>query len=417
MGQRGKIMAAQDTCLCKISGALGVDLAPFGVIKEVDVFAPFLAGNGGSEDSWCAASFTSTVVKAMGGGQQQQMLTDGNVEFVLGMCLDYFDGVEIRPLNDRTMAMYYGLYLNALQQDLQCLAFAYRPLALDARGLSQLGWTGTDSQSVYVDIPQYNSASTVFSELGGGKKNEEEYEMEEEEEIANLPGHLTEAVRLGQLRSKTKFSQVSQNGDTGLDYTGASVQQFATEQEFLRDAVTEQIFLGLVTFAYSPKVDVCDFVEDLAVAGIRFVYFSRAKGRQSKAFAERLGLETDWNTCILLSSADDALRDDAAAGVGYVEDHDIKAQLPRGIASIRPHLRSVDDIPLQISLFAECTAATTREMITIFQENGDVVCCIGSALRDANTLTFAAADLAVGIEPIPHINGDDRSSPDQQLKG
>ncbi|KAJ2418690.1 hypothetical protein IWW41_006268, partial [Coemansia sp. RSA 2522] len=42
-------------------------------------------------------------------------------------------------------------------------------------------------------------------------------------------------------------------------------------------------------------------------------------------------------------------------------------------------------------------------MIEIFQENGEVVCCMGSALA-ANTLTFAVCDLAVGVEPIPHFN-------------
>ncbi|KAJ2438194.1 hypothetical protein GGF42_008375, partial [Coemansia sp. RSA 2424] len=313
-----------------------------------------------------------------------------------------------------------------------CLAFAYRPLALDAAALRWLRWdqqpAATSAQSARVDIalgPTRRSATQAASKattstpiaLPSAVEEEEtpkdEDDVDEAEALADLPEHLTEAARLAVLRSKPKFSSPPppppppRNSRDGLDYTGDSLQRlFATEQAFLRDAVAaEQIFLGLVTFAYEPKVDVCDFVEDLSVAGIRFVYFSKAKGRQSKAFAERLGLETDWNTCILLSSViDDSLDEDVAADDGYVEDHDIKAQLPRGIESIRAHLKEVDDIPLQISLFAECTPDSTREMINIFQENGDIVCCIGSALRDANTLTFAAADLAVGIEPIPHFN-------------
>ncbi|KAJ2741504.1 hypothetical protein GGI20_005146 [Coemansia sp. BCRC 34301] len=407
MRQRGKILAAQDTCLCKLSRAIGFstdDLAQFSLVKEVDVFAPFHAASEllRRKEICCAASFTSAVVRPEAcapGEASLQMLTDGNAELVLTMCLDYFDGSEIRPLGDNTMSMYYGLYLNALQQDLQCLAFAYRPLALDADSLEWLGWNCVGEKSIYVDIaldlkkgewPRRIAQHTLPTEPTGSSSN-----SDEGEQLVDLPEHLTEAARLGLLRSKSKLLFPLSGG--GLDYASAHLQQLGTEQAFLRDAVTEQIFLGLVTFAYDPKVDVCDFVEDLAIAGIRFVYFSKARGRQSKSFAERLGLETDWNTCILLSSAPDG-------GDGYVEDHDIKAQLPRGIASIRSHLREVDDIPLQISLFAECTPSATREMITIFQENGDIVCCIGSALRDANTLTFAAADLAVGIEPIPHFN-------------
>jgi hypothetical protein len=131
--------------------------------------------------------------------------------------------------------------------------------------------------------------------------------------------------------------------------------------------------------------NVCDFIEDLGLAGIRFVYFSPASERESKAFADRLGLETDWNSCILLSSASDPF----GASTGYLESYDIKAQLPRGIENIRPHLEAVDDIPLHVSLFAECGPEAATEMIKIFQDYGEVVCCIGSSLNINNTAAFA----------------------------
>jgi hypothetical protein len=130
---------------------------------------------------------------------------------------------------------------------------------------------------------------------------------------------------------------------------------------------------------------VCDFIEDLGLAGIRFVYFSPASERESKAFADRLGLETDWNSCILLSSASDPF----GASTGYLESYDIKAQLPRGIENIRPHLEAVDDIPLHVSLFAECGPGAAADMIKIFQDYGEVVCCIGSSLNINNTAAFA----------------------------
>ncbi|KAJ2001555.1 hypothetical protein H4R26_004074 [Coemansia thaxteri] len=473
MRQHGKILSSQDTCLCKIGRAIGFtsdDLARFHLLKEIDVFAPFHRATELllKKDICCAASLTSAIFQTEEGPGKLQMLTDGNVELVLGMCLDYFDGLEVRPLSDRTMAMHYGLYLNALQQDLQCLAFAYRPLAVDPRGLTWPGW-GSKSQiglspmvskasvgpraaltkrGAYVDIvlenddelplklssqkhetsnqlslaaqsplestgcfmasePKWSdNVDAASSKIVGSQElaTIEDYSAPSDPgPVTDLPKHFSEAARQAHLQAKSKFSRSSvMDQESKLDYTLESLQLFPTEQSFLRDAVTEQIFLGLVTFAYDPKVDVCDFIEDLSLAGIRFVYFSKAKGRQSKSFAERLGLETDWNTCILLSSVPDGPHDDDDDG--YVEDHDIKAQLPRGIESIRSHLKEVDDIPLQISLFAECTPESAREMIAIFQENGDIACCIGSALKDSNTLTFAVADLAVGIEPIPHFN-------------
>jgi hypothetical protein len=125
-----------------------------------------------------------------------------------------------------------------------------------------------------------------------------------------------------------------------------------------------------------------DFVEDLALAGIRFVYFSYAPERESKSYAERLGLEIDWNSCIILSPGDGTSK-------GYHAIHDMKAQLPRGVHTVRDHLKYVDDVPLHVSLFAECTPDTTKEMIKIFQENGEVVCCIGTSLNDLNLECFA----------------------------
>ena len=100
------------------------------------------------------------------------------------------------------------------------------------------------------------------------------------------------------------------------------------------------------------------------------------------AYAERLGLEIDWNSCILLSEPSSTTH-------GYLELHDIKAQLPRGIEDIRRHLKNVDDIPLHVSLFAEATPNTSKDMVEIFQRYGDVVCCIGSALNDSNSECFA----------------------------
>ncbi|ORX72314.1 hypothetical protein DL89DRAFT_213363, partial [Linderina pennispora] len=399
MRYHGKILPSQDTCLCKVGRAIGFapeDVAMYRKLKEVDVFAPFHQATESThqKDIFCEASFASMVFRNAETPDGLQLFSNGNVELIMNMCLDYYDGTEIKALDDRTISQYYSLYLNALQQDLQCLAFSYRPLSIDTKKIrwddtrvSGPSGTAVDDDSIqHQDVPEYNPS---FEE-----------DFSEHDALSDLPEYLQLDARSFAAHPSAKASLVaSAASEPDLDYPKPMLDTFNDEEGFLRDAVSEQIFLGLVTFAYDPKTDVCDFIEDLSIAGIRFVYFSRSKGRQSKSFAERLGLETDWNTCILLSSPTDETGDD-----GYVEDHDIKARLPRGIENIRSHLEEVDDIPLQISLFAECTPDATREMINIFQENGDVACCIGSALRDSNTLTFAVADLAVGVEPIPHFN-------------
>ena len=49
-----------------------------------------------------------------------------------------------------------------------------------------------------------------------------------------------------------------------------------------------------------------------------------------------------------------------------------RAQLPRGIENIRPHLETMDNVPLLVSLFTDCTPNTTKEMVKIMQEYGEV---------------------------------------------
>lgn len=77
-----------------------------------------------------------------------------------------------------------------------------------------------------------------------------------------------------------------------------------------------------------------------------------------------------------------------------------RAKLPKGIENIRPHLEFVDNVPLLVSLFTDCTPETTCEMISIMQEYGEVVCVLGSSANMCNMSTFLQADVSIGIEPL-----------------
>ena len=104
--------------------------------------------------------------------------------------------------------------------------------------------------------------------------------------------------------------------------------------------VDRQVFLGLISVYPEPKQHFQEFIDDLEAAGVRFAYFSPYREQPSKAFGERLGLETDWNSCILLSDIQIQL-----ANHRGIRLYQILKRLPRGIQTIRPHLESVDDIP------------------------------------------------------------------------
>lgn len=77
-----------------------------------------------------------------------------------------------------------------------------------------------------------------------------------------------------------------------------------------------------------------------------------------------------------------------------------RAKLPKGIKKIRPHLETVDNVPLLVSLFTDCTPGTTCEMISIMQDYGEVVCALGSAANMSNIPTFLQADISIAIEPL-----------------
>lgn len=157
----------------------------------------------------------------------------------------------------------------------------------------------------------------------------------------------------------------------------------------------QQVFLGLISVCPEPKEHFQEFIDDLEAAGVRFAYFSPLKEQPSKAFGERLGLETDWNSCILLSEHPNP----ASQSPGYSALSDIKARLPRGIQAIRPHLESVDDIPLHVSIFAECNNQNASEMMKIYQESGEIVSVIGSFRSIRNSKCFGTAHLSIGSDP------------------
>jgi len=72
--------------------------------------------------------------------------------------------------------------------------------------------------------------------------------------------------------------------------------------------------------------------------------------------------------------------------------HHFQAKLPRGIENIRPHLECIDNVPLLVSLFTDCTPEATKEMVSIMQQYGEVVCVLGSSPNAENIGIFMQAD-------------------------
>ncbi|KAL7053248.1 hypothetical protein AAHC03_025552 [Spirometra sp. Aus1] len=107
------------------------------------------------------------------------------------------------------------------------------------------------------------------------------------------------------------------------------------------------------------------------------------------------------------SSADEAPSPPAdTSAYNYVFSN--KSRLPCGIKNIRWHLKNVDNVPLKVSLFTECTPPAVSEMIGIMQEYGETVCVVGSCLSMANTELFFRGDTSVAFLPVlPLVCGHD----------
>ncbi len=171
----------------------------------------------------------------------------------------------------------------------------------------------------------------------------------------------------------------------------------------------DQAFLGLVAVRDQPKLDTLQLVDRMMSAGVRFVFFSAEDERRTHAFGTRINLFTGFNHFLSLR---DPLNksDEKEVYVG-------KSKLPRGVTAIREHLDRVDDVPLLVSLFSDCTPRTMHAMTKIYQEHGENVITLGSSLALDNTPTFQQADLAIAIAPVPAVVcAHDRSIP-HSLRG
>ncbi|KAF4012895.1 hypothetical protein G4228_003590 [Cervus hanglu yarkandensis] len=215
------------------------------------------------------------------------------------------------------------------------------------------------------------------------------------------------------------------------------------EKEDCMQALSGQIFMGMVSSQYQARLDIVRLIDGLVNACIRFVYFSLEDELRSKVFAEKMGLETGWNCHISLTPNGDmpgseippsspshagslhddlnqASRDDVEGLLlmeeeghsdlisfqptdsdlpSFLEDCN-RAKLPRGIHQVRPHLQNIDNVPLLVPLFTDCTPETMCEMIKIMQEYGEVTCCLGSSANLRNSCLFLQSDVSIALDPL-----------------
>ncbi|KAI9207507.1 uncharacterized protein BJ171DRAFT_276649 [Polychytrium aggregatum] len=394
----GKVPPASQTCLCRLAKEIGFKSnvsAQYRLKKTIMQQCPFQAHLKLDNLYHYDIPVTTTRFYEVESNNAIQDFSEGDLFLILNSCSDYWNGDKILAMDETVEKRILDFYQKSIIGDMKVVAYSYSPLLSDHQYVQDTMWPGLliMTEDFYPFEERSSMASAIESPMmGPSDLNQSGTDM------PSLPvDPLVKTIHdyrkdRGRFRGyKSVHSQAPPRRPSEIN---RSAKNLADEYEgFINESVfKDRTFLCMAGFSCRPKPDVVSIIEDLGLAGIRFVYFSSAPERESKAYAERLGLEIDWNSCILLSPATE--------GVGYLELHDIKARLPRGVENIRPHIRTVDDIPLHVSLFAECTPPSITEMVRIFQENGDVVCCIGSSLNEMNVECFAMADISVSIDPL-----------------
>ncbi|XP_035467834.1 transmembrane protein 94 isoform X2 [Scophthalmus maximus] len=321
-----------------------------------------------------------------------QMLSHGSADLILESCTDFWDGTDIYPLSGSDRKKVLDFYQRACLSG-YCSAFAYKPMQVSL------------SSQLNGKCVELAPGPCLFSGV-------------------ELPS--TTPIKHNSYRN-------SWSSDEGI---GEGV-----EREDCVQALSGQIFMGMVSSQFQARLDTVRLIDALVTACIRFVYFSMDDELRSKVFAEKMGLETGWNCHISLTPNGDSpcngapsspghgsLRDDLnqdsrdeAEGPLLPEeeahsdlasfqptDSDVpsfledcnRAKLPRGIHQVRPHLKNIDNVPLLVPLFTDCTPETMCEMMKIMQENREVTCCLGSSANFRNSCLFLQSDLSIALDPL-----------------
>lgn len=343
-----KVGVIEQLCPCSIAKLIGFesnDLHSFELVRTFYIKTSFVCVGEDTRDNFLKNIFLTLKAYQETASGNAFLFCEGHPDFVLDFCTGYFNGTSIETFCEKSDRNIEDFYQSCCNSDTLNTAIGFKKIALES--VLALGLDGS-----IIEVPE-------------------------------IPYDQSKRLR----HSVT----------------------YRKENDLLFKVLDGLVFLSLLGISFEPKQSVSSFIDDLEQAGIRFVYFSPSDQKSTKAFGERLGLETNWNSCIILSepfsSSEQALGNNGkrlAKPTGYSDISDINTRLPQGPTQIKMHIQDVDDIPLHVSLFADAhnnKGFEICELFDIFVQQGETVCSIGNCLNTLNIGLFAAADVGIGMKP------------------
>ena len=337
----------------------------------------------GSDRSHPLRCLKSTVVESRGYGQSRselQVFSRGEPSVVIDRCTMYWDGESLRPLNDECKEqLHESLNQWKQAQDICPLGLSYAPVT---------------SASQRHALSLSSNSGGVTAELDDISDQYEDDGDRSQDISTAVPLRATDWLRI--------FAFAAESPD-GYRQIGAFAQTCRAARKLalrfvLLSFTQDHVFLGMTALRFPPKPNTDTLLEQLNVAGIRFQYYCPMAERAAKVFGDRLKLETDWNSCISLTDRREAEGENGQEQESLGQPHG-PARLPVGISMIRKHLADdVDNVPLLVPLYADATPTSTREMLQIMRDHGEVVCVVGGSFAPDFATVYCEADLAVVVD-------------------
>ncbi|XP_041978193.1 transmembrane protein 94 isoform X1 [Aricia agestis] len=392
---------------------------------------------------------------------QLQMLSQGTADIILDSCVDYWNGKDLTPISPSDRKKIIDFYQrNSLTA--YCTAFAYKPLTRGicsslARSYLQLpaerrARSHTPAPHQWQDAPALHFHSTdslLFNELTDDDvKDADGYydlqcnqvfigmvtmQYQAQSDMVELIERLERACirfvhfsKENELRSRV-FSEkmglesgwnchISLMSEEQPSKPGSPLSQSVRGARLARPESGDAIaYRGNMTASKALSMSAPGAI-NLEHTTVKFdnevkktrhsitATVKRGSIAQSQASTDSLldepeeatGAESPLDACRSLSCLTDST--DHSAPLNF--DMSNRAKLPRGIENIRPHIAQVDNVPLLVSLFTDCTPRSVQQMIEIMQDYGEVVCVMGSAANCQNMEIFMQADASIAVEPL-----------------
>lgn len=433
-------------CLCELSSRIGISqsvVSKFTLEQQLQTFRPVVTDTPGADSLSKKLSVAKlkfpfphmvSLVAQDNTQGRMQLITQGTADIVLDSCVDAWTGSDLTPLSEelrkRVMEFYHRASLTSY-----CSAFSYRPVSY------RLPWS--DGDHTYLELPP--NSDPFFSQCRTSRSQESVDRISLGDETTgrcNSPDSGVEAeyqnvftclesqcnqsfVGMVQMQYEARVDMV-QFIDL-LEKACIRFVHFSRENELRSRVFSEKMGLESGWNCHISLRGELDLRENA-----KLMYSRRWITKQFSA--ENPNLKSHLNTSLPTKLDPDARtvdfpkwgdltsrplltrQEEIDLSTGCLSDggesgsvstssmlqYEMtnRAQLPCGIEKIRPHLEQMDNVPLLVSLFTDCTPSTTKEMVGIMQDYGEVVVMTGSSANYRNIRVFLASDASLAIEPL-----------------